>query len=395
MSDDALFNWGHLYLPAYLSQKAAAVSGDFQAVDLFSQQAAMVGDEEGATSPRPPRTTIPDELELTASPAIATIVERVRDAQVVILNEAHNISGHRAFVEQVLRALRPHGFSVFAAETFNWQRDWGAPVQDLRPGAPFLHQHGTYSRDPVYAEAARAALELGYRLAGYEITRAQSVVADDAPWQEKINEREEAQARNLIANVLEPDPTARVVVLCGLNHVTEAPIDELEWFASRFKRLSGIDPLTIEQSANWPAFDPANDAAATRAVLERLAPSEPVAVFEPTGRAFTVDPYSDRVDLSVFHPRIAAVNGRPGWLAADPTRRATSVRFKAPGGPALIQAIRWTEGMGAVPSDHCLVAPDQTGATLYLRPNDYLIRIENSAGLSVLGQLTVGAEPDG
>lgn len=387
--DHALFNWGHLYLPYYLAQKAAAASGDDQAIQELSQQAAMVGDEVAATALRSHSTPIPAELELTAAPAIATIVERARDRRLVILNEAHNISGHRAFAEDVLRALRPLGFNVFAAETFNWQTDWGSPVQSISAGAPFLHQHGYYSRDPVYAETVRAALELGYRLAGYEISRAQSLLADDASWQDRINEREEAQARNLIANVLQADPTARVVILCGLNHVTEAPIDDLEWFASRLKRLSGIDPLTIEQSANWPAVDPANDAAATRAVLDRLAPTEPVAVFEPSGRAFTTDPYSDRVDLSVFHPRVAPVNGRPGWLAADPSRKETAVRFSAPGGPALIQAIRRSEGMGAVPSDHCLVTPEQTSATLYLRPHDYLIRLETQAGLSLVGELTV------
>ena len=71
--DHALFNWGHLYLPYYLAQKTAAASGDAQAVGDLSQQAAMVGDEIAATAQRPRSTPIPEELALTAAPAIATI----------------------------------------------------------------------------------------------------------------------------------------------------------------------------------------------------------------------------------------------------------------------------------------------------------------------------------
>lgn len=395
LSEPELFQWGHLYLPYYLSAQAAAESGDWSAVQEFAQQAAMVGDEAGATSQRFPRQTIPAELELRGEPAIAAIVERARDARVVILNEAHHISGHRAFAEQVLRALRPLGFDVFAAETFSWDDLSPAKVQGLRPGAPFLHQHGYYSRDPVYAEAVRAALALGYRLAGYEITDAQSLLPADAPPADSINEREEAQARNLIANVLDPDPQARVVVLCGLSHVTEAPMGATEWFASRLKRLAGLDPLTIEQSANWPAFDPDLDRATTRAVLERLSPTEPVAVFEPSGRPFAVDGYADRVDLSVYHPRFAPVDGRAGWLAADPTRRATPVRFPAQSELSLIQAVSRDEGMGAVPSDHCLVEPGRETAVLHLRPADYLIRLETLAGWRGVGTLRVERELGG
>ena len=392
LNDDASFYWGELYLPLYLAQKAAAESGDLQAADLFAQQAAMVGDEASATAARTLSTPVPDELPLSGTPALAAIVERARDARIVILNEAHNVSGHRAFAEQVLRALRPLGFTVFAAETFNWDESAATPVQDLRVGAPFLHAHGYYTRDPVYAETVRTALALGYRLAGYEMTRSQRRLGPDAAFADRVNEREEAQARNLIANVLGADPEARVVVLCGLFHVTETPIDDTEWFASRLKRLTGLDPLTIEQSGNWPAFDPANDSAPTRAVLQRLAPTGPVAVFERSGRAFSTDPYSGRVDLSIFHPRLAPVNGRPGWLAADASRRATPVRFPAPGAPALVQAIRRSEGMGAAPSDHCLVTPDQTSAVLYLRPSDYLIRIETQGGWRLIGQLRVEAD---
>lgn len=388
MDDRSLFQQGNLYLPHYLALKTQAATGDRDAQAMLSQHAAFVGDEAAATAGPVSRTIIPAELELRAEPAITAIVERARETRVVILNESHSISGHRAFAAQVLRALRPLGFNIFAAETFNWEHSEAA-VGNLQPGAPFLPIHGYYSRDPVYAEAVREALGLGYRLAGYEQTAEQRILPPNTSGVERINQREEAQARNFMDHVLAPSPDSRAVVLCGYSHVTEAPTEKAEWFASRLKRLSGIDPLTIEQSFNWPSFDPAGDPAPTRAVLERLSPTEPVVVTEPSGRAFTTEPYSDRVDLSVFHPRLAPVNGRPGWLAADPMRRATPVNFVAPGGPGLVQAVRIAEGMGAVPSDQVLIAPDQTTATLYLRRGAYIIRVESVDGWRIMGSLRV------
>lgn len=388
LDDRALFIQTNLYLPHYLALKAQADAGDRNARGMLSQHAAFVGDEVAATFSVGSPAEIPAELDLRAEPAIAAILERARDARVVILNESHSISGHRSFAAQVLRALRPLGFDIFAAETFSWG-DQGATVETLGAGDAFLPSHGYYSRDPVYAETAREALALGYRLAGYEQTQAQRRLGPDASSTDRINERDEAQARNLIDHVLTPNPDARVFVLCGFSHVTEAPMDDMEWFASRLKRLTGLDPLTMEQSFNWPAFDPTNDAGATRAVLERLSPTQAVAVCEPSGRAFTTEPYSDRVDLSIFHPRREPVNGRPGWLAADPMRRPAPVSFPAQDGPALIQAVPRAEGMGAVPSDQVLLTPAQTSATLYLRPGDYLIRLETEAGWRPVGGLSV------
>lgn len=377
----------NLYLPEYLEQKAAHEAGDARALGRLAQHASLVGDEDIATRAPPPGSPPRDIPQLESAPAIATLVERARDARIVILNEAHHVSRHRHFAEQVLTALQPLGFSVFAAETFSWGPDIppGA-VNTLSRGEAFGPQHGYYSRDPVYAEAVRAALELGYRLEGYEDVGERD---PQATRDERINRREEAQARNFIANVLERHPGEKAFVLCGFNHLIESPVDQLEWFASRLKRLTGIDPLTIEQSGNYPALDPAFDPPLTRALLERVQPTEPVAVFEPGGRALTTDPYLDRVDLSVFHPRLASPDDRPGWLHADPTRRAVTVTLPPRTGVALVQAVRMNEGLGAIPSDQAPVAPERSSITLLLKPGPYLLTLESLEGLSVFGQITV------
>lgn len=55
----------------------------------------------------------------TPHDAIEEIVRRARDTSIVILNEAHNSPRDRAFALQVARALKPLGYSILAAETFD------------------------------------------------------------------------------------------------------------------------------------------------------------------------------------------------------------------------------------------------------------------------------------
>lgn len=391
MDGNALYNSAGLYLAQYLELIEKSEAGDQGAQSFLYQFASFVGDEDRATSAPQRQFKVPEELVLTAEPAISAIVERARDKRVVILNEHHCISRHRNFTGDVLRALRPLGFDIFAAETFIGKPRQHHPVavEQLQHKMPFLPFYGFYSRDPVYAEMVREALELGYRLAAYEQAEHQSLLPDSASSVDQINERDEAQARNFIDNILTPNPDSKVIVLCGHSHILEQQQGEREWFASRLKRHTGIDPLTIEQSLNWPSSDPANDPSLTRTVLERLKPEQPVCVFEPSGQAFTSEIYSGKVDLSVFHPRKPAVNNRPEWWANDPKRKAAPVRFISSPDICLIQAVRSVEGAGAVPSDHVLVPAGDTSVTLYLRPGYYVIRRETRNGWDIVGELQV------
>lgn len=151
-------------------------------------------------------------------------------------------------------------------------------------------------------------------------------------------------------------------------------------FAAQFKRMSGIDPLTVEQSANWPALDPAGDAPHVAAVLDRFRPERPISV-ELDGRMYAAPDYLGRLDMAVFHPRRAPVDGRPGWLAADPQRIRVEVEVPAFEGPALIQAMHVLEGPAGVPADQFPLEPGQSRAVLFLRPGRYFVRLELADGV--------------
>ncbi|MFN4296102.1 MAG: hypothetical protein ACK4FB_04620 [Brevundimonas sp.] len=317
--------------------------------------------------------------------AADTIADMARDHRIVILNEAHDVSAHRAFAGVVARRLRSIGYGWYAAETFN------PVVRDFQVGSSFLTSHGFYSMDPVFAEVVRDAVELGYRLADYEIMPEQRTASPDASRGDRIAEREEAQALNLIANVLDVDPEARVFVHCGYSHAAETPLRDVLWFAGRLKEKTGIDPLTINQSQSWPGPDIGDDTAMTTALLERIQDGRPVVLRRPDGTfVHSADHHDGAMDLTVAHPRYAPVDGRPGWLASDRSRRRLEVTLPAPAPEdALIQAVRHGEEEGAVPSDHYPLEPGQTAAALYLKPGGYKLRIETPEGYAPLGDYRV------
>lgn len=382
-ADDRLMIEGR-YLPLYLELQEQVAAGHEAARGSLSQYAAFLGDERTAIGimERPPRSgvTRPDLEGAVARDAIETIVEAAARSQIVILNEAHNISGHRAFGARVMRALRPLGFDWFAAETFTPPQGVPMPsVKDYRQGVPFTRDFGWYSQDPVFAEMVREAARLGYRFRDYEHDWMQRT-ADQSDAAAAIAAREQAQADNLIANILTPYPEAKVLIFVGYDHVMETPHRFGTWFASRLKSMTGIDPLTIEQSANWPALDPANDAPHVAAVLERFAPTRPISV-ALNGQAASSRHFTGQTDLSIFHPRLPAVSGRPGWLAADPERKPVEVDLPAFEGPALIQALHAQEGPAGIPADQFLLEDSQTRAVLFLQPGRYILRLETASGI--------------
>lgn len=380
------------YLPQYLELKAQAAAGDESAMALLPQFAAFLGDEQtaigGQERERPADLALPDLTDAESRDALEVIVEAAADRQIVILNEAHNISGHRSFAARVMRALRPLGFDTFAAETFRPRSSaFRLGVWTYGEGAPFRQALGYYIADPVFAETVREAASLGYVFADYEQRDDQGAPAD-ASGEARVVARETAQAANLIENVLKSRPDARIFVLCGYNHALEAEGWGGLWFAGRLKAATGIDPLTIDQSSNWPGTRPETDSAQVAAVLRRFAPTAPIVVSRD-GKVFANRVYDGKTDLSVFHPRLPHVAGRPGWLAADPLRKPVEVAAPPFEGPTLLQALHVDEGP-VIPADHLLLEPGQQRATLMLRPGRYFLRLETTRGIEpAFGTLTV------
>lgn len=330
----------------------------------------------------------PDLTDARAESALAAIAREAKGRRFVVLNEAHYSSRSRAFGTAVARLLRAEGFDAFLAEAFLAQ-----PPEDFdaltAPDQAVTGFYGGYVCDPAFAELVRQAREDGYRFGTYEWTQAQRPPAG-ADRAALVAAREQAQTENILA-YLRRRPDARLLIFCGHTHVAEAPLGDLNWMAARLKAMTGEDPLTIDQTEGLSGPDQATTPSAVRAVEAAFKPVGPVVVRRPDGSAVTPTHYAGSVDLTVFQPLVADIDGRPGWLAQAPGRRRRVFRLpKLDDAPYLLaQAVPAGElgDPGALPSDQYRLRPGAKEAVFFLRPGRYEIRMETDAGRRVLGTL--------
>lgn len=348
------------YFKAHEALFAAAFAADGQvsdpvALQIFSQFSPLLTNElDPKVMARRGSATTPDPMwakRISASvprDAMAEIVARARLTNIVILNEAHNSPRDRAFALRVARALRPLGYKTLAAETFdNNPPESGISRTDQLKRDGFVRFNtGSYTIDPVFARFVREALAMGYEPVAYEQTKAQDRPASGIP------EREQAQAENLMAKIFSTRPHEKVLIFVGHGHLAELPGRHGELMGARLKRMSGVDPLTIDQTNVTDLSSSARDAYAIAAA--RIGRNS-TAFFEGAN-PLILGTLAGSVDLQVIHPRRAYVSGRPEWLAAlGGKRMLVPQRLMPAKGRRLIQVFAANAPSDAVPLDQVLV----------------------------------------
>lgn len=326
---------------------------------MWRQTAPMVTNElpvdalvQDKAPPPPDVTAVARVRQATARPALAEIVRRARATTIVIINEAHYSPRDRAFALEVARALRPLGYRILAAETFDTGGGKTQPASMTRLAADHIVHRSTgyYTNDPVFAGFVRQALDLGYRPVSYESTPAQTARTTS------IQGREDGQAENLVTTIFAHDPKAKVLIHVGHGHVKEVPYRDSDgtdyvMMAARLKQLTGIDPLTIDQTM---LTDLQPSARATYPVAAAKAGTRDVVLFEGD-QPLLVGRWPG-VDLQVVHPVRRYRYGRPAWLAALGGHPVPIPAALLPtSGELLVQAFAADAPADAVPIDQVLV----------------------------------------
>ena len=331
-----------------------------------------------ATQP-PPTTNLDRELygNADAEDAIAVIVERARRTSVVIINETHDNPRDRAFVLAVAEALRPIGYTVYAAEGFtNFRRPAGKPLpqqERLVADGYARYDTGFLMVDPMFGHLVRRALSLGYRPMPYEYAPPVEDVAAylSAPMNEQVAMREHGQAENLASAIAAAGPNEKFLVHVGYSHAAERPLgpegNQQEWMAAKLARLTGINPLTIDQT-NLSEYQPSSKLWEIYARLtERVGNRSKV--FLKDNHPIASGSLGEATDLQVVHPPIRTVGGRPDWLQGT-GRRAVPIpaELLPKEGRRLIQVFGAGEATDAVPIDQVLVVAGEEPPLLYVLP---------------------------
>ena len=319
--------------------------------------------------------------------ALKAIVKESKGRQIVILNEEHNSTQGRAFNLEVARALFKEGFTAIGIETLS-----PLLAESAKAGYP-LRSIGYYTKDAFFNDFVRQTLLMGFLMVEYE-TRNGGGTGDMF---DRINNRETEQANNLIERVLKKNSKTRLVLFVGYSHATEnwQKIDdnkELGWLAARLKRMTGIDPLTIDQTAMSERASVAYENLAYRFADSKGWLTKPTMFRAKDCKWFTGGSYENIVDMQVFHPRSIMKQGRAHWMRMGGYRQDVAMKpsWLPTSGEALVQAFVSTEGKQAVPMDQVIVHAGHPAPVLLLPKGKYRIESQDDQGnIKSLGSIEV------
>jgi hypothetical protein len=315
-------------------------------------------------------------------PAIEAIAREAETRQIVILNEAHHVSRHRAFAQLLAARLRKLGFEYLACETFTTETD------AMAKRGYVVGRDGYYTREPLFADFVRQSLRLGYVPIAYESTgreREPNASPGDA-----INQRETGQAANLVERIFQKNPKAKVFIYVGYSHLLKAERDrpgpsgtqKVQWMAGRLKAATGIDPLTVDQVALTDPMPGSVYSALIGQVFSRPEVKDSAMVLRRRKEPgyLVLGSYRGDADMQVYHRPTQMVEGRPDWLRMDGYRRPHPVPadLLKPGERRLIKAHYEGEASGAIAVDKVLVQGDEkTPPVLMLPAGEFRFSFEN------------------
>jgi hypothetical protein len=297
-----------------------------------------------------------------AVPAVEAVAEAAADRQIVIINEAHHVPQHRVITIELLKALKKQGYKYFAAETL-FETD-----PDLNKRGYPLTSSGAYLEEPIYGDVIRTALKLGYKVIAYDLNG----TGPDA--------RERGAATNLKNRIFDRDPQAKVLIHVGYGHNAEiARPNGNKMLAGYLKEFTGIDPVTIDQTAMTEHSAPEYEFSLYRAVTARYKPVQPIVFRNSKGEFWTLKDYGR--DITVFSPRSVYINNRPTWLGLNGERRQYLLAkdICAAQAHCLVRARLADESAEAVPLDRIEAKTNQVNA-LMLPKGNFVVESEDAQG---------------
>lgn len=313
--------------------------------DTGEQMAGMVGREDLIVAKKGETLGLKACPPLPGDP-VAEIARRARETNIVIINEAHTSPRDRQFIGKVLLALRPLGYTTYAAETLNNNYPIDHP--------PLLINDGFYSSEPIFGRMIMEAKRLGYRLVSYEMTEAQGMAEENSlPLQDRLNRRDAAQTANLVAAIFKDHPDEKVIIHVGYGHVQERGNNAgANMMAQRLAKATGRDPLTISQTS----------------------------CLSGSGVTAIVQGSTTDVDIEVGHPPLKMMDGRPEWRQA-----MGDIKTPIPPGllpttePLLIEARPLDAPVDTVAIDRVLLRPGEA-LPLLLPPGRYRLDVTTASG---------------
>lgn len=304
----------------------------------------------------------------SAENAIAAIVRAAQKRQIVMLNEAHHVPMHRAFAMQLARELRKIGFEYMACEAFT--NDGSQP---LKKG--YVDENsGYYTNDTAYGNLLRDAIRSKWKFVSYE--------PQDKP-------REFMMAKNIFDRILKDNPKAKIFIYVGYGHIAKLPVatepGDKSMLAAQLKKLSGIDPLTIDQTSMYQQYVDKNESRIYENALSKNFEDRPYVLVGKNNQFIRLPnemfTQPEKVDIQVVYPKykIDPATGRPAWMSslANLTPRPVPKELIPSKGRRLVYAYGVDDPIDSVPVDVVLLESGRPTPMLMLPTGTFRFETEN------------------
>jgi hypothetical protein len=149
--------------------------------------------------------------------------------------------------------------------------------------------------------------------------------------------------------------------------------------AQRLREITGIDPLTIDQTVMTEHSAPEYEHPLYRYIMEKNLISRPSVLRNDKGEWWTLE--KGKRDLTLFTPRSVYKNGRPTWLRLEGDRKP----YKLPknicetAARCLVRARLAGESTDAVPIDQVEIIAGLSIPVLMLPTGEFVLEVKDAA----------------
>lgn len=259
-----------------------------------------------------------------------SLLQKVKDEQIIMLNEIHLNPQCRILWLKLIRDLKPYGFNKLFIETLSIDDN------ELAERKYPVLQSGYYTKEAVFGNLIREACNLDYKILPYDdmhnfkgtdsseiqafLEKYGQVAAISPPnvsflGGEKSFVEEYSREYNAYQNIKENlNPGDKVIILCGFAHLKETQSKygafqfPLAWY---IKTDLGINPLTIDQTSMISNT-------AIKNTLYKTVANDEYQFFQNTNADFSAQCFGRAIgtstDIVAVSPIERIENGRTNWL---------------------------------------------------------------------------------
>ncbi len=306
-------------------------------------------------------------------PAKNYIINKSKNERIIIINEAHHQPLHRVFTSTLLKELFLQGYKYLALETL-------AEDSLLNYNKYPIKTTGYYSSEPQYGNLIREALSIGYILVAYEHN-------GKGGW----DKREYEQANNIKKKTFDKDANAKVLIHCGYGHGMEYTDGSDTLMGAWLKVLTGINPLTINQTTLTEHSSVEYENIFYRKLSSKVASAfmHNKNLYELYRKEIPLQEY----DIDIYHPRSQYKFDRPIWLNMSGEKKTyfpndnKNILLEY---PIIIQAFYPKEDLSiAIPTDCIELLNKDVKKAMILKPGKYILKIVNKTNKEQLLEIEI------